>query len=216
MNHPTTHMERRKICVIEIGRSDVVVTSMIVVCLLLCALNLMNGQQLVYGLLQRGSPEAGQHVIEPGSHIGGILKGPKPFPGAPGSNIEQGERENNIGPAGPNPSLGPRPGSSEQGEIRRNVGPSAPLNPNATQHIVVPLPPKNVDNNIVICNKVIRSEPLIVENVRQPFITTSQPAEQEAVMIPPPPIYESPLLLPPEKLQAKQNVILGPPYHHLR
>jgi hypothetical protein len=111
--------------------------------------------------------------------LGGILGGPYPSAAAPG----------------PSPGIG-------QGKIRENIGPSGPLLPNATKHITAPLLPN--DNNIVVGNKIMKSESSeAVENIRHPVITTSQPPAQEVVVAPPPaPVYESP---PAANSQANES-----------
>jgi hypothetical protein len=153
----------------KIAISHIVIT-VIIVSLLLCSLMVTNGQESVYSLIQRGSPEGVRDVEQPGNRLGGILAGPYPSAAAPA----------------PSPGIG-------QGEIRENVGPAGPLLPNATKHVIVPLPPKYFDNNIVKGNKIMKSESSeTVENIRYPVITTSQSPAQEVVIAPPPPVYESP------------------------
>ena len=58
---------------------------------------------------------------------------------------------------------------------------------------------------------MIKSEPTIYENVRQPYVTTSQPAEQEAVIVPPTPIYESPPPSTTGEVPGETNITLSSP-----
>jgi hypothetical protein len=188
-----THIVHNRFDMKKIASSDVVITAMIV-SLLLCSLMVTNGQQLVYSPLQRGSPEGVPGVEQPGNRLGGILGGPYPSAAAPGPSpgIGQGEVRENIGPFGP---VGPDPSPGiGQGEVRENIGPSGPLLPNTTKHVIVPLPPKYFDNNIVIGNRIMKSESSeTVENIRHPVITTSLPPAEEVVVAPPSaPVYESP------------------------
>ena len=232
----------------KIGRSSTIVTFAIVL-LLLCSLNLTNGQQSVYSIVQRESFEGVRE--EPGGQINDMPRGPNDVPGSPVSEIGQGEIRGSvghsgpiypigpvgpnprplpeigqgeirgnvgpsgpiypIGPVGPNPYPGPNPPEIGQGEIRGNVGPSTSVNHNATKHVVIPLPPQSFDNNMVIGNRVIKSEPTIYENVRQPYVTTSQPAEQEEVIVPPTPIYESPPPSTTGEVPSETNITLSSP-----
>ncbi len=196
----------------KIGRSGTIVTFAIVL-LLLCSLNVTNGQQSVYSIVQRESFEGVRE--EHGGQINDMLRGPNDVPGSPVSEIGQGEIRGNVGPSGPIYPIGPvglNPRSEiGQGEIRGNVGPSTSVNHNATKHVVIPLPPQSFDNNMVIGNRVIKSEPTIYENVRQPYVTTSQPAEQEAVIVPPTPIYESPPPSTTGEVPSETNITLSSP-----
>jgi hypothetical protein len=240
-------MENCKMGVGKIGRSSTTITFAIVL-LLLCYLNVTNGQQSVYSIVQRESFEGVRE--EHGSQINDMLRGPNDVLGSPVSEIGQGEIRGNVGPSGPiypigpvglNPYPGPNPRSEiGQGEIRGNVGPSGPIYPigpvglnprseigqgeirgnvdpstsinhNATNHVVIPLPPQSDDNNMVIGNRVIKSEPTIYENVRQPYVTTSQPAEQEAVIVPPTAIYESPPPSTTGEVPGETNITLSSP-----
>ena len=168
----------------KIGRFGTIVTLAIVL-LLLCSLNVTNGQQSGYSLVQRESLVLGPE--EHGGQINSMLRGPNLLPGSPVSeeirdNVGPASPIYPIGPAGPNPYPGPNPRSEiGQGEIRGNDVSPTTVNHNATKHVVIPLPPQRYDNNVVIGNRVIKSEPTIYENVRQPYVTTSQRAEQEAV-----------------------------------
>ena len=202
-----THIGHNRFGMKKIATSDIAITA-IIVSLLLCSLMVTNGQQSVYSLLQRGSPDGERDVEQHGNRLGGILGGPYPSAAAPGPSpgIGQGEIRENVGPFGPVSPVGPnpRPGIG-QGEIRENVGPAGPLLPNATKHITIPLPPKYFDNNIVIGNKIMKSESSeTVENIRDPVITTSQPPAQEVVVAPPSaPVYESP---PAANSQANESL----------
>ena len=144
-----------------------------------------------------------------------MLRSPNHVPESPVSEIGQGEIRGNVGPSGPiypiSP-VGPNPRSEiGQGEIRGNVGPSTSVIHNATKHVVIPFPPQSFDNNMIISNRVIKSEPTIYENVRQPDVTTSQPAEQEAVIVPPTPIYESPPPSTTGEVPSETNIMLSSP-----
>ena len=202
----------------------------------------------MYSIVQRESLEGVRE--EPGGQINDMPRGPNDVPGAPVSEIGQGEIRGSvghsgpiypigpvgpnpnseigqgeirgsvgpsgpiypIGPVGPNPYPGPNPSSEiGQGEIRGNVGPSTSVDHNATKHVVIPLPPQSFDNNIVIGNRVIKSEPTVYENVRQPYVTTSQPAEQEEVIAPPTPIYESPPPSTTGEVPSETNITLSSP-----
>ena len=204
-------MEHCKMGVGNIGRSSTIVTFAIVL-LLLCSLNVTNGQQSVYGIVQRESFEGVRE--EHGGQINDMPRGPNDVPGSPVSEIGQGEIRGNVGPSGPIYPIGPvglNPRSEiGQGEIRGN-GPSTSVNHNATKHVVIPLPPQSFDNNVVISNRVIKSEPTIYENVRQPYVTTSQPAEQEAVIVPPTAIYESPPPSTTGEVPSETNITLSSP-----
>ena len=186
----------------------------------------------MYSLVQRESLEGVRE--EHGGQINDMLRGPNHVPGSRVSEIRQGEIRGNvghsgpiypIGPVGPNPYPGPNPRSEVgQGEIRGNVGHSGPIYPigpvgpnptsvnhNAPKHVVIPLPPQSFDNNMVIGNRVIKSEPTIYENVRQPYGTTSQPAKKEAVIVPPTPIYESPPPSTTGEVPSETNIMLSSP-----
>jgi hypothetical protein len=190
-----THIGHNRFGMKKIATSHIVIT-VIIVSLLLCSLMVTNGQESVYSLIQRGSPEGVRDVEQPGNRLGGILAGPYPSAAAPAPRpgIGPGEIRENVGPFGPVGPVGPDPSPGiGQEEIRENVGPAGPLLPNATKHVIVPLPPKYFDNNIVIGNKIMKSESSeTVENIRYPVITTSQSPAQEVVIAPPPPVYESP------------------------
>ncbi|MGE5661734.1 MAG: hypothetical protein ACM3X1_05750 [Ignavibacteriales bacterium] len=168
---------------------------------------MINGQQFVYSVLQGGMPERERPIEEPGSRVNEIIEGPGPFSRTSDSGIEERERGTSIGRIEPSPIPGPHLGPGPVVERREinypNVVPTAPIGHNATKHIVIPLPPKNTGNNILIGNEVVRSDPYVAE--RQPFVIPSQPGEQEEGTIPPQPIYKSPT--PPNET----NIILGSP-----
>ncbi|MGB7632460.1 MAG: hypothetical protein WBL68_01925, partial [Nitrososphaeraceae archaeon] len=138
----------------------------------------------VCSLVQRESLEGVRE--EHGGQINDMLRGPNHVPGSPVSEIGQGE-------------------------IRGNFGPSTSVNHNATKHVVIPLPPQSFDNNMVIGNRVINSEPTIYENVRQPCVTTSQPAKKEAVIVPPTPIFQSPPPSTTGEVPSETSIILSSP-----
>jgi hypothetical protein len=65
-------------CLVDVNRTKLVVTSL-VLCLVLCNLNVTNGQQFVYSFMQRGLPERERPAEEAGSNLNEIIEGPGPF-----------------------------------------------------------------------------------------------------------------------------------------
>lgn len=87
-------MEHRRYSLIDVNRTKLVVTSLIL-CLVLCNLNVPNGLQFAYSFMQRGLPKRERPVEEPGSNLNEIIEGPGPFSRAGDSGIEERDRGQN-------------------------------------------------------------------------------------------------------------------------